>query len=81
MFVFLYLYYYQFDEENIQRPRMLQEKKIEFTAPYMPALTVGSFVRLVNKKMNLDGIYQICKIESKFSNHSEDCETKVTVKY
>ena len=73
--------YYQFDEENIQRPRMLQEKKIEFTAPYMPALTVGSFVRLVNKKMNLDGIYQICKIESKFSNHSEDCETKVTVKY
>ena len=73
--------YYQFDEENIQRPKMLQEKKIEFTAPYMPALTVGSFVRLVNKKMNLDGIYQICKIESKFSNHSEDCETKVTVKY
>lgn len=73
--------YYQFDEENIQRPRMLQEKKIEFTVPYMPALTVGSFVRLVNRKMNIDGIYQICKIESKFSNHSEDCETKVTVKY
>lgn len=73
--------YYQFDEENIQRPRMLQEKKIEFTIPYMPALTVGSFVRLVNRKMNIDGIYQICKIESKFSNHSEDCETKVTVKY
>lgn len=73
--------YYQFDEENIQRPKMLQEKKIEFTAPYMPALTVGSFVKLVNRKMNIDGIYQICKIESKFSNHSEDCETKVTVKY
>ena len=73
--------YYQFDEENIQRPRMLQEKKIEFTTPYMPALTVGSFVRLVNRKINIDGIYQICKIESKFSNHSEDCETKVTVKY
>lgn len=73
--------YYQFDEENIQRPRMLQEKKIEFTAPYMPALTVGSFIRLINKKINIDGIYQICKIESKFSNHSEDCETKVTVKY
>lgn len=73
--------YYQFDEENIQRPRMLQEKKIEFTIPYMPVLTVGSFIRLVNRKMNIDGIYQICKIESKFSNHSEDCETKVTVKY
>lgn len=73
--------YYQFDEENIQRPRMLQERKIEFTVPYMSALTVGSFVRLINKRMNIDGIYQICKIESKFSNHSEDCETKVTVKY
>lgn len=73
--------YYQFDEENIPQPKYLQNKKIEFIAPYMPALTVGSFVRLVNKKMEIDGVYQICKLESSFSNHSEDCETKVTVKY
>ena len=73
--------YYQFDEENIPQPKFLQDKKIEFTAPYMSTLTVGSFVKLSNKKMNIDNIYQICKIESSFSNHSEDCETKVTVKY
>lgn len=73
--------YYQFDEQNIPQPRYLQNKKIEFVAPYMPALTVGSFIRLVNKKMEIDGVYQICKLESSFSNHSESCETKVTVKY
>lgn len=73
--------YYQFDEDNIPQPKFLQDKKIEFVAPYMPNLTVGSFVKLSNKKLNIDNIYQICKIESSFSNHSEDCETKVTVKY
>lgn len=73
--------YHQFDEENIPQPKYLQNKKIEFVAPYMPALTVGSFIRLVNKKMEIDGVFQICKLESSFSNHSEDCETKVTVKY
>lgn len=73
--------YYQFDEENIQQPKYLQDKKIEFTAPYMPTLLVGSFVKLVNKKMEIDGVFQICKIESEFSNYNEDCETKVTVKY
>ena len=73
--------YFQFDEENIQQPKYLQDKKIEFVAPYMPTIIVGSFIRLVNKKMEIDGIYQVSKIESKFSNHSEDCETKITVKY
>lgn len=73
--------YFQFDEENIQQPRYLQDKKIEFTAPYMPTVVVGSFIKLVNKKMEIDGVYQVCKIESKFSNHTEDCETKITVKY
>lgn len=73
--------YYQFDEENIQQPKYLQDKKIEFTAPYMPAILVGSFVYLSNKKMELDGVYQVCKIESSFSNHSEECETTITVKY
>lgn len=73
--------YFQFDEENIQQPKFLQDKKIEFVAPYMPTITVGSFVKLSNRKMDIDGIFQVCKTESKFSNHSEDCETKVTVKY
>lgn len=73
--------YYQFDEENIQQPNYLKDKKIEFIAPYMPTLMVGSFIKLVNKKMNINDIYQICKIESSFSNNTEDCETKVTVKY
>lgn len=73
--------YYQFDEQNIQQPKYLQDKKIEFTAPYMPTITVGGFVKLVNKKMELDDIFQVCKIESKFSNYGEDCETKITVKY
>lgn len=73
--------YYQFDEENIQQPRYLQDKKIEFVAPYMPVLVVGSFVRLINKRQEIDGVFQIVKIESSFSNHGEECETKVTVKY
>lgn len=73
--------YFQFDEENIQQPKYLQEKKIEFMAPYMPTIQVGSFIKLINKKMNIDDIYQVCKIESSFSNHSEDCESKITVKY
>lgn len=73
--------YYQFDEENIQQPKYLQDKKIEFTAPYMPTIMIGGFVKLVNKKMELDNVFQVCKIESKFSNYSEDCETKITVKY
>lgn len=73
--------YFQFDEDNIPQPKYLQDKKIEFTAPYISTLVVGSFIKLINRKMGIDGIYEICKIESKFSNHSEDCETKVTVKY
>jgi hypothetical protein len=73
--------YFQFDEENIQQPKYLQDKKIEFTAPYIPTVTVGSFIKLINKKMEIDDVYQVCKIESKFSNYSEDCETKITVKY
>lgn len=73
--------YFQFDEDNIPQPKYLQDKKIEFIAPYMPTLLVGSFIKLINRKMAIDGVYEICKIESKFSNHSEDCETKVTVKY
>lgn len=73
--------YYQFDESNIPQPKYLQNKKIEFMAPYMPDLHIGTFVRLVNKKMEIDGVYQICKLENEFSNHDEDCETKVTVMY
>lgn len=73
--------YYQFDEDNIQQPRYLQDKKIEFTAPYMPTLLPGQFVKLINKKQEIDGVFQIVKIESSFSNHSEDCESKITVKY
>ena len=73
--------YYQFDESNIQQPNYLQDKKIEFTAPYMPTLLPGQFVRLYNKKQEIDGVFQIVKIESKFSNNTEDCESKITVKY
>lgn len=73
--------YFQFDEENIAEPKYLQDKKIEFEAPYMPSIVVGSFIRLVNKKLEIDGIYQVCKVESVFSNHSEECESKITVKY
>ena len=73
--------YFSFDEENIQQPKYLQDKKIEFTAPYMPTILVGSFVKLSNKKMEIDGFYQVCKIESSFSNNTEDCETNITVKY
>ena len=73
--------YYQFDESNIQQPNYLQDKKIEFTAPYMPTLLPGQFVRLYNKKQQIDGVFQIVKIESKFSNNTEDCESKITVKY
>lgn len=73
--------YYQFDEDNIPQPKYLQEKKIEFVAPYMPALHTGQFVKLINRKMEIDGLYKICKLESKFSNCGDDCETTVTVKY
>lgn len=73
--------YFQFDEENIQQPKYLQDKKIEFIAPYIPTILVGSFVKLVNKKMELDDVFQVCKIESEFSNYSENCETKITVFY
>lgn len=73
--------YYQFDESNIQQPNYLQDKKIEFTAPYMPTLLPGQFVKLYNKKQGIDGVFQIVKIESKFSNNTEDCESKITVKY
>jgi hypothetical protein len=73
--------YYWFDESNIQQPRYLQDKRIEFTAAYMPTLLPAQFVKLTNKKQQIDGIFQIVKIESKFSNHSEDCESKITVKY
>lgn len=73
--------YYWFDETNIQQPNYLQDKKIEFTAPYMPTLLPAQFVKLTNKKQQIDGVFQIVKIESKFSNHSEDCESKITVKY
>lgn len=72
--------YYQFDEDNIQQPKYLQDKKIEFSAPYMPNLMVGNFIKLVNKRMEIDDLYQICKLESSFSNYSEECETKITVK-
>ena len=47
----------------------------------MPTILVGSFVKIVNKKMELDGVFQVCKIESEFSNYSENCETKITVFY
>lgn len=73
--------YFQFDEDNIQQPKYLQDKKIEFTAPYMPAILPGSFVKLINKKMEIDGVFQVCKVESSFSNYSENCESKITVKY
>lgn len=73
--------YFQFDEENIAEPKYLQDKKIEFEAPYMPSIVVGSFIRLVNKKLDINGVYQVCKVESAFSNHSEECESKITVKY
>lgn len=73
--------YYWFDESNIQQPKYLQDKKIEFTAAYMPTLLPAQFVKLTNKKQQIDGIFQVVKIESKFSNHSEDCESKITVKY
>ena len=73
--------YYQFDEENTQRPNYLQDKKIEFYAPYMPFLLPGQFVKLINKKQQIDGVFQIAKIESSFSNYSEECESKITVRY
>lgn len=73
--------YFQFDEENIQQPKYLQDKKIQFTAPYMPSVIVGSFVKLINKKMGIDGVYEVCKVENSFSNYSEECETTITVKY
>lgn len=73
--------YFQFDEDNIQQPKYLQDKKIEFIAPYMPAILPGSFVKLVNKKMEIDNVFQVCKVESSFSNYSENCESKITVKY
>lgn len=73
--------YYHFDETNIPQPKFLQDKKIEFIAPFMSNLIVGSFIKLSNKKMELDDVLQISKTENSFSNHSEECETKVTVKY
>ena len=72
---------FHFDESNIPQPNYREGKKIEFTAPYMATLNVGTFVKLTNIKKSIDGIFQICKIESLFSNYSEDCESKVTVKY
>lgn len=73
--------YYQFDEDNTQQPKYLQDKKIEFSAPYMPALAVGGFVKLTNRRQEIDGVFQIVKLENSFSNYSEECETKVTVTY
>lgn len=73
--------YYQFDEDNIQQPKYLQDKKIEFSAPYMADLRVSGFVALFNKAQEISGVFQIVKLESSFSNYSEECETKVTVKY
>lgn len=73
--------YYYFNEDNIQQPKYLQDKKIEFSAPYMPVLIVDTFVKLTNIKQEIDGIFQIVKTESTFSNYKEECETKVTVKY
>ncbi len=73
--------YYWFDENNTQQPNYEQDKKISFTIAYMPTLLPAQFVKLTNKKQQIDGIFQIVKIESKFSNHSEDCESKITVKY
>lgn len=73
--------YYQFDEDNTQQPKYLQDKKIEFSAPYMPALAVGGFVKLTNRRQEIDGVFQIVKLENSFSNYSEECETKVTVSY
>ena len=73
--------YYQFDEDNIQQPKYLQDKKIEFSAPYMADLRVSGFVALFNKAQEISGVFQVVKLESSFSNYSEECETKVTVKY
>lgn len=73
--------YYQFDESNIPQPKFLQNKKIEFHIPYMSAIRIGSFVKLINKKLGIDGVYPVCKLTSSFSNHSEECETIVNVKY
>lgn len=73
--------YYQFDEDNTQQPKYLQDKKIEFSAPYLPVLAVNGFVKLMNKRQEIDGVFQIVKLENSFSNYSEECETKVTVKY
>ena len=72
--------YFHFDESNIPQPKFLQNNKIEFVAPYISTLNVGTFVKLTNRKKHIDGIYQICKIENAFSNYSEDCESKITVK-
>ena len=33
------------------------------------------------KKQQIDGVFQIAKIESSFSNYSEECESKITVRY
>ena len=38
-------------------------------------------LKLINKKMGIDGIYEVCKVENSFSNYSEECETTITVKY
>ena len=73
--------YYQFDEDNIQQPKYLQDKKIEFSAPYMADLRVNGFVALKSRSQEIDGVFQIVKLEGEFSNYSEDCETKVTVRY
>jgi len=35
----------------------------------------------MNKRQEIDGVFQIVKLENSFSNYSEECETKVTVKY
>lgn len=73
--------YYQFDEDNTQQPKYLQDKKIEFSAPYLASLAVNGFVKLINKRQEIDGVFQIVKLENTFSNYTEECETKVTVKY
>ena len=65
----------------IQQPKYLQDKKIEFSAPYMADLRVSGFVALFNKAQEISGVFQVVKLESSFSNYSEECETKVTVKY
>lgn len=73
--------YYHFDEDNIQQPKYLQDKKIEFSAPYMSDLRVSGFISLSNKRQEISGVFQVVKLESSFSNYTEECETKVTVKY